>query len=274
MKLAFSTNAYRNFSIEQSIESIALIGYDGVEIMCDVPHAYPPLSKNKISSIRNSLLQQKIKISNLNAFMLCAIEDFHHPSWIEKNPKQRQQRINHTINCIKLAKELGAETVSTEPGGPNVNLDKDEQLELFSDGLREVIPYAEDCQVKLLIEPEPDLLIENSNQFLSFISKFDSKYLGLNFDIGHFFCVNEEPSKLIIKLQKHIQHIHLEDISKSRIHKHLIPGHGAIDFISIFDSLKEINYDGYVTVELYPYEKNPESAAKDAYDFLTSLNLS
>ena len=53
MKLAFSSNAYRNYSIEESIDLIHLAGYSGVEIMCDIPHAFPPLSDEKIKSIRS-----------------------------------------------------------------------------------------------------------------------------------------------------------------------------------------------------------------------------
>ncbi len=83
-------------------------------------------------------------------------------------------------------------------------------LEIFQEGLLEVLPIAEDLGINLLIEPEPNLSIENSNQFTKFIEKFDSKFLGLNFDIGHFFCVNENPDELIIDLQDYIQHIHLE----------------------------------------------------------------
>ena len=33
MRLAFSSNAYRNYSIEESIDLIHLAGYDAVEIM-------------------------------------------------------------------------------------------------------------------------------------------------------------------------------------------------------------------------------------------------
>ena len=39
MKLAFSTNAFKRYSLEDSIRAIAKIGYSGVEILCDVPHA-------------------------------------------------------------------------------------------------------------------------------------------------------------------------------------------------------------------------------------------
>ena len=53
MKLAFSTNAYRDFSLESSILSIKNAGYSAIELMCDMPHAYPPISDMKISEIKN-----------------------------------------------------------------------------------------------------------------------------------------------------------------------------------------------------------------------------
>jgi len=271
MKLAFSTNAYRNYTIEDSIHSISSAGYLAIELMCDEPHAFPPLSKEKIHSIKNALIKNKIEISNLNSFMLCAIQDFHHPSWIEKNKEYRKQRIMHTKNCIELANELGVNTVSTEPGGPSLGNEKQE-LETFANGINEVLPIAEKNNVRLLIEPEPNLLIEKSSQFLNFISRFSTKHLGLNFDIGHFFCVGEDPAELIKSLKDYIFHIHLEDITLSRIHKHLIPGTGAIDFKPILNSISEINYDGYITIELYPYQKNPEQAARTAIKFLKSFD--
>jgi len=271
IKFAFSTNAYRNYSIEQSINSIVSVGYNAVELMCDEPHAFPPLTEKKINSIKDTLQKNNIEISNLNGFMMCAIQDFHHPSWIEKDVKFRQKRIDHTKNCLELARKLGVKTVSTEPGGPKNGLSEKEGFELFQSGINEVLPIAEKNNVKLLIEPEPELLIENSSQFLKFISNFDSDYLGLNFDIGHFFCVGENPEEAIKILKDYLSHIHLEDISKSRVHKHLIPGKGVINFKKIFDVLNEINYDNYVTIELYTYQDNPQQAAKEALDYVKSI---
>ena len=271
MKFAFSSNAYRNYSIEECIDSIHLAGYDAIEIMCDIPHAFPPISDEKINSITNCLQKNLMSISNLNGFMMNAIEDFHHPSWIEESQNYRQKRIEHTKNCLKLAHRLGAETVSTEPGGPKTNQTTEKELELFQQGLLEVLPLAEELQICLLVEPEPDLLIESSTQFLNFIKKFDSKYIGLNFDIGHFFCVNEDPAKLIHEMQDYVHHIHLEDIDSSRKHRHLIPGHGSIDFQKIFNSLNSINFDGFITVELYPYQDDPQQAAMESLTFLNSI---
>jgi sugar phosphate isomerase/epimerase len=271
IKLAFSSNAYRNYNLEDCIDLIHDAGYEGIEIMCDIPHALPPLSNEKIESIKKTLEHNSMAISNLNGFMLTAIEDFHHPSWIEESNNYRQKRIEHTKNCLQLASLLGAKSVSTEPGGPKTTQSTEKEFEIFQQGISEVLPVAEDLKISLLIEPEPELLIENSNQFLSFIDKFDSKYLGLNFDIGHFFCVHEDPAQIIKKMHNYIGHIHLEDIDSSRKHFHLIPGTGVIDFKSIFQALNEINYDGFVTVELYPYQDNPQEAAKKSLEFLSSV---
>ena len=271
MKFAFSSNAYRNYSIEECIDSIHFAGYNSIEIMCDTPHAFPPVSNTKITSIRESLKKNSMSISNLNGFMMTEIDDFHHPSWIEESKNYRQKRIDHTKNCLYLASQLGAKSVSTEPGGPKTNQSSEKELELFQEGLLEVLPIAEELGIHLLIEPEPELLIENSHQFVKFIEKFDSKFLGLNFDIGHFFCVNENPHKLILDLQDYIKHIHLEDIAFSKKHFHLIPGHGVIDFKEIFNSLNLINYTGYITVELYPYQKNPQNAAIESMTYLKPL---
>jgi sugar phosphate isomerase/epimerase len=63
----------------------------------------------------------------------------------------------------------------------------------------------------------------------------------------------------------------LEDISAERRHNHLILGEGAIDISSTLKSLKEIGYDGFITVELYPYQDCPVYAAKQSMKFIKSL---
>ena len=41
MRLAYSSNAYLNYSIEETIARIAGLGYEGLELLADVPHAWP-----------------------------------------------------------------------------------------------------------------------------------------------------------------------------------------------------------------------------------------
>jgi sugar phosphate isomerase/epimerase len=272
IKLAFSTNAFKRYSLEDSIREIAKVRYSGVEILCDVPHAYPPVFRDdQIGSLKKTLASLNMQISNLNAFTLYAIGDVYHPSWIDDS---RERRIEHTIECIRFAKKIGAKHLSTEPGGPLPPQSADvSQLEkMFLDGLTRVAKIAEEEDIKVLIEPEPSLLIENSRQFKKFITKIiNSKYIRLNFDIGHFYCVNEDPAKLVYELSDYIEHFHLADIANTRIHNHLIPGKGTINFRPVFDAIDDIGYRGFVTVELYPYQDNPVQAAKEAYSYLCSI---
>ncbi|HSF49552.1 MAG TPA: sugar phosphate isomerase/epimerase [Nitrososphaeraceae archaeon] len=276
MKLAFSTNAFKKYSLDFAIKEISKIGYEGVEILCDSPHAYPPeFEDNKINETRKLISDLGLEISNLNAFTLYSIGDVYHPSWIESSNELRKSRINHTINCINLAEKLGAKNLSTEPGGPfnyqKPNGDRDKLLKIFVKGLLYVSKFAEKKGIKILVEPEPSLLIENSIQFLELMRLVDSDYIRLNFDIGHFYCVGEDPAAIINKLVDYTEHFHFADIASNRVHYHLKPGDGSIDFVKVVEAIEKTGYKDFVTVELYPYQDNPVEVAKTAYQYLTTI---
>ena len=103
-----------------------------------------------------------------------------------------------------------APCVTTEPGGPLEGRPWKECLKLFVEMLKPVIEHAEKVGVPLLVEPEPDLLIETADQYLEFAAYIQSPCLGLNFDIGHFYCVNDDPAATVHKLAPLIGHVHLE----------------------------------------------------------------
>jgi sugar phosphate isomerase/epimerase len=269
MKFAFSSNAFRKHSLLETIKILAVVGYQGIEIMADVPHAYPKhLTGRDIRDIRRALDDNGLEISNINAFMHHADGDTYHPSWIEPDAGLRAKRIEYTLGCIDLAESLGAQTLSTEPGGPLQGMRPEEGLRLFKEGLMRVEGRAREKGIRILIEPEPGLLIENSREFLSLYGELDPDVFGLNCDIGHFFCVDEDPIRIIQEMQGVIHHFHLEDISSSRQHYHLMLGDGAIDLPGVLRSIRQTGYTGFVTVELYTYEAQPEDAAGSAYRYL------
>jgi len=269
MKFAFSSNAFLRYSLFETMKILAATGYQGIEIMADVPHAYPlHLSDKNIAEIRSALNDTQLEVANINAFMHHADGNTYHPSWIEKDPVLRQKRIDYTLRCIDLAAKLGAKTISTEPGGPLQDMTYQQGLDFFLEGLKKVENEARQNGVKILIEPEPNLLIENSSQFLKILPELNQEAFGLNFDIGHFYCVGENPADLIKKLKDFTHHFHLEDIAASREHYHLMLGKGAIDLPGVLDAIDEICYEGFVTVELYTYEDRAGEAAFDAYRYL------
>jgi len=276
-RLAFSTNAYLKFSFPEAVRRLAAIGYRGIEIMADVPHAWPAgLLDEQKRAIRETLSGLRLAISNINAFMMNAISDsrqrYWHPSWIEPDRHYRQIRIDHTRRSLTLARELGAPCITTEPGGPVApGSSWAAALQLFVEGLKPVAEHAEAEGVLLLIEPEPGLLIERADQFLELMQHIDSPAVGLNFDIGHFYCVGDDPAPAVRRLAPYIRHFHLEDIAITRVHHHLIPGDGAIDFASVFQAIQEIGYEGWITIELYPYVDDPDRAARTARERVLAI---
>jgi sugar phosphate isomerase/epimerase len=277
MRLAFSSNAYLRFSIEETIARIAALGYEGIELLADVPHAWPAgLLDEQKQVIRDSLDRHGLTISNINAFMMNAIADprqpYWHPSWIDPDPHYRAIRREHTKRALHLARDLGAPCLTTEPGGPLfAGQTWASAADILYEELMPCIEVAEATGVPLLIEPEPGLLIERFAEYLSFMERIDSKMVGLNFDVGHAFCVGEDPQHWVAKMAKQTRHYHLEDIAATRVHQHLVPGRGAIDFPATLAAIEKTGYDGWLTVELYPYLDDPDAAAREAKEFLDPM---
>jgi hypothetical protein len=267
LRLAFSSNAYLDVPVESAIERIAAAGYRGIELLADVPHAWPAgLLGVQKQAIRTALDRHGLAISNINAFMMNAIADprqpYWHPGWTDPDRHYRAIRREHTKRALRLAADLGAGSISTEPGGKlAAGQSREEATAIFYDEIMPCLDLAADCGVKLLIEPEPGLLIERFGQYLEFAERVNHPALGLNFDVGHAYCVGEDPAEWVPRMKAHTRHYHVEDIAATRVHHHLVPGEGAIDFDAVLRAIAEHSPGIWVTVELYPYRDRPDEAA-------------
>ena len=173
MIFGYSTNAFVKYSLDESLEKIAALGFRGTEIMGDRPHLYPPdFEAADLTRIKKILEKHNMKVTNLNSFTLFAVGDTYLPSWIEPEKERRNIRIQHTLDCLKVAKDLECNNISIPPGGPLNNLSRKDAMALFHQGLEQVVPKAEELNVKILVEPEPDLLMESTKEFKPFIIFF------------------------------------------------------------------------------------------------------
>ena len=272
MILGYSTNAFVRFSVLEAVEKIGRLGFRGVEIMCDRPHLYPPdYGEENLTRLKTVIDDQGLKVTNLNSFTLFAVGDTYLPSWIEPQEERREIRIQHTLECLKVADFFGCKNISVPPGGPVGEISREKAMTLFHRGLERVAPLAQELGIKILVEPEPDLLMENTREFKEFIVDVKSPAIGVNFDIGHFFCAGEDPRVAFEELFEWIGHVHLEDIAPDRVHNHLILGQGAIQFTEIFQTMLRLGYQGDVSLELYPYVDAPEEAGRESLEYLQTL---
>ncbi|MGD9332530.1 MAG: sugar phosphate isomerase/epimerase family protein [Desulfobacterales bacterium] len=273
MIFGYSTNAYVNFSVRESLDRIAALGFKGVEIMCDRPHLYPPdFDHTALAELKSVLDTHHLQVTNLNSFTLFAVGDTYLPSWIEPEAERRAIRIQHTLECLEVARALGARNISIPPGGPlEKGMTRREAFQYFFDGLEQVMPKAEALSIKVLVEPEPDLLMEKTSEFKPFIKEMRSSMIGLNFDIGHFYCAGEDPAEALEEMFEWVGHMHVEDIAANRQHRHLIAGLGAIDFEKVFQTMGRLGYDSDISLELYPYVDTPDEAGRKSREHLVPI---
>ncbi len=273
MVFGYSTNAFVKYPLLQALEMIAGIGFKGAEIMCDQPHLYPPeYGMEELNAVKAALERHDLKPTNLNSFTLFAVGDTYLPSWIEPDAARRRIRVDHTLACLDIAKFLGCANISVPPGGPmEKGMTRKESLALFHQGLDQVLPKAEELGIRLLIEPEPELLMERTGEIKPFIQEIRSPAVGINFDIGHFYCAGEDPAGALEELFPWVGHMHIEDIASSRRHQHLIAGRGAIDFPAVFAAMQRLGYGHDISLELYPYVDTPVEAGEESLQVLAPL---
>lgn len=273
MKTGFSTNAFTKFSLLETIEIISDVGYNGLEIVADTPHAFLPLSNEKLKQIKSSLENRKLLVSNINANTVLGWnlengnDEKFEPSLSNKNETLRKWRVEYTKKAIEVAAELSAPSVCITSGIKNTEIFENEMTQI-NKSLSEILEFAEKNSILICMEYEPGLLIEKSHDVFEVSKNF--KNLGLNLDTCHVEVSNENFSKVIHKFKDKIFHTHISDC-KNSIHYHLIPGYGEIDFVKIYSNLKEINYDGFLTAELYTYAEKPREAASETFIFLNNL---
>ncbi|MBK7979412.1 MAG: TIM barrel protein [Ignavibacteriae bacterium] len=119
----------------------------------------------------------------------------------------------------------------------------------------------------------------------------DPKLLGLVLDMGHFMFGGGDPLEALKKHKERIWHIHFKDCEtniaqrsrdegwdyfesvKNGVFCEL--GKGAVDFPSIVEELKNMNYDGWIVVEqdVLPGMGKPKECAQHNRDYIKSLGL-
>ena len=278
-ELAFSTNAYTRHALPDAVERIADHGYAGVEILGDEPHAYfPDFGEDDRDALSNTLDDTGIEVSNINANTATGYYDdappssFFDPSVVTADDEGRAWRIDYTKRAIDLADEVGAPAVCLATGRPLPGNPPEQAYEYLLDSLGTICEYAAERDVEVGIEYEPELLVECTDEVLGLIEDVGHDALGVNLDVGHAAVYGEDPAEAVRRCAGHITGVHIEDIvgGVRGKHYHRIPGEGDLDFRAIFDALDDIEYDGFATLELYTYPDEPDRAASEAYEALSS----
>lgn len=274
MKFSFSTNGFVRHSVFEAIEAISDLGYEGVELLADLPHLYAvTVTDDEVKRLKDLLSLTGLSVANINANTAMGYygrefwEPLFEPSLANPDPSARVWRIEYTKKCIDLAHALGSPCISVTSGRIVPGITPQDAFHLLRQSLEEVAEYAEGKDIRVGIEYEPGLIVENCEELLVLLRELDSSFVGANLDIGHSHVIGEDIERVISLLSDKIFHVHLEDI-KGRKHHHLIPGLGDMNIHGILEALRMHSYNGFVTVELYTYPHMPNEAAQESLFYL------
>lgn len=279
MQLAYSSNAFTRTDLITALKQIASLGYQGVEILCERPHWYPcDVTDKEIEKVKETLSDYNLQVSNLNAntansyFSSPPPENVFEPSLSHKNPDVRNVREKIVYQAIQLADKVNAPCVSITSGQPTPGCLPELATSYFVESLKRICDYAHQYNVKIGIEYEPGLIVERASEVCDIINRVGSDLLGVNLDIGHSYLSHEVPEEAITSLAGRIWNVHIEDI-KGMKHFHLPLGDGDMPFERYINSFKKINYQGFLTVELYSFPDQPVEVGKQSIDYLKKLGL-
>lgn len=275
MKLAFSTNAYTRHSLLHALEGIRRAGFAGVEILADVPHAYPMhIDAALTRTVADALDRLNLAVSNINCN--CSFgywkdappEPYFEPSLISPNSKHRADRGAMIQRTLQFAKDIGARNISITSGRTLGGMPPDRAARQFAESIKPILDRAETLGIDLGIECEPGLFLEYVAELRDWIGRLNSPRFGANLDIGHSQVMGETIAYEVEMLKGRIWNLHVEDIP-GRKHYHMIPGEGTVDWDALKAALQNIRYDRFLTVELYTHTENPQEAAEKSYRFLS-----
>ena len=271
-KFSYNTNGLRYINPIKAVKEVAFFGYDGIEIALNKTWMCPEnMSKKNIKILRNFMYDCNVEPVAMatGAKDLLSNVDYE-PSLICPDRDKRHERINLLKQSEKLAQNLGIDKIGFASGFKKEEMSDDEAWTHLVEGIRECLKKSSD--VILMIEPEPGMFIETTDQAIKLIEEISDQRLALNLDIGHVVCCEDDYLAKIKKACRYAKHLHIEDIAGG-VHKHLIPGKGDIDFEGVFRVLIEEDYQGFVSVELYDHASVYVTALRESIQYFDILLL-
>lgn len=253
------------YQIEEVIKRLAEIGYDGIEIGAASPVAFPEdLDQKRREEIKKLLDTKNIVISSILP------APGGGPGYNVSSPclKERERSIQYYKDCIDLAYDLGAKIVLYVAGWQIFGVKHQEAWNWSKECLVECAKYALPKGIMIAVEPTPadSNLIETADDALNLMEKANMENVKVMFDTFHVLYRNDIMSDYVKRMGKNLINVHVSDLDR-------LPPGSKSDFRPFVEALKEVEYQGYLTMEIgYGNRSNdPDVFARKSLEYLKSI---
>ncbi|MBQ2916182.1 MAG: sugar phosphate isomerase/epimerase [Clostridia bacterium] len=234
------------------------LGASGIQPFVTSGEFSPLMTKDERREIKKF-----IKDNGLELASVCS--DFGGGIFTESDNEGHLHRV---ISMIDLAVDLGTNIVTSHIGG----IHKGPESPEYQNSVRSVRTIGKYCE-SIGVDFATETGKETAEELKTFLDTVNCKNVKANIDPANLvMCIGEDPIKMVKTMGiDRIPHTHIKDGIKtgetSYEEKRL--GEGDVPFIEYLAALRDIGYDGYLTIERGGEDRIAE--VKIAYDYVKEL---
>lgn len=263
MKLGASVWPFRwQPPYEEAIRRIARLGFGAVELIAwDGEALSSYYTESRIRELRTLMADLGVELSEF----VSTAGSFVHPE-----PKEREACLEHFRRVVDVAAALGTtmiNTVAPMPHGVRIaplkllptaqiwtaeipeDYDGAAAWEQFVTMTERVMEIVERAGMRYAMEAHPYRHVSSAASMLRLTDRIPSPALGMNFDPSHMFPCGDMPQLAIRDLGARVFHCHFSD-NDALTNAHWRPGQGKIDWRAVMEALRDVGFDGTISVEL------------------------
>ena len=252
LRFGYGTNGFGSHRLDDALEVIAGLGYDGVALTVDHPHLDPfaPDLALRTAAVRRRLdaLGLAVVVETGARYVMDPWHK-HEPTLVSAGGRDR--RVDLLCRAVRIASDLGAEAVSFWSGTLPDGTGADEGWRRLLAGVDEVLAEAERHDVVCAFEPEPGMFVDTVAGVLELRCRLGSpERLRVTLDVGH--CICNEPGTVadcVHAAGALLANVQLDDMVPG-VHEHLEFGTGDVDLPRALGALLDVDYSGLAAVEL------------------------
>ena len=198
-----------------------------------------------------------------------------------KDPSIRAQAVEATREAAENARKVGCPMLCIWPGqdGYDYSLQADFRAERrwFTEGIRTVANEYPDIRFALEYkpkEPRTHSYLARAADTLLLAEDTGADNVGVCIDVGHALYAYENVAESIVVLQergKKLFHMHFNDNYRYWDDDMIVGSVHFVEYIEMLFWLRETGYDGWYSMDQYPYRENGAGAIDASVQFLRSL---
>ncbi len=248
MKFAICNELFTDWPPEKACEYVASLGYTGWEI---APFTLGPtaelISASARARTRTIAADCGLEIVGLH-WLLARTNGYYLTS---PDGAVRRATAEYLGHLARLCRDLdGSLMVFGSPQQRNLlpGVSPAEASDYAADVLTQCLPTLEEQGVVLALEPlgpaEGDFWL-TAAETARMVERIDSPYVKLHLDVKAMSSESLPIPEIIALHHSQLAHFHANDPNQ------LGPGMGEVDFVPILRALNEVNYSGWLSVEVF-----------------------